>query len=145
MNLTLVIVWAVLTISLVVFELATVQFVAVWFAAGALVAFIASLFGVSVPISIVIFILVSIILLLCTRSFVKRVLNEKKTPTNADSIIGETCIVTEKINNIEGTGRVIHNGLNWTARSLNCDVFFEVNAHCKIVAIEGVKVIVTAV
>lgn len=145
MNITLVIVWAVVTIALVIFELVTVQLVAIWFAAGAFIAFIASLFNAPIQLTIILFILVSIILLLCTRPLAKRLLGGKKTATNADSIIGETCVVTEKIDNIEGTGRIIVNGLNWTARSSDSDVFFEVNSRCKIVSIEGVKVIVTAV
>lgn len=37
--------WAALTVLLIAAEIATVQLVAVWFAAGSLAAFVSSLFG----------------------------------------------------------------------------------------------------
>lgn len=137
-----VLMWAIVTIILIVAEIGTVQLVAIWFAAGSLIAFISSLFGIDFRIQIILFIIASILLLLATRPLAKKLLKNKKTPTNADSIIGQKAVVTEKIDNIHNMGRVHVNGLSWSARSKNDDQVFDVDQTCKVVKIEGVKAIV---
>lgn len=134
--------WAILTVALISTEIATVQLVAIWFGAGALVAFVASFFGMAFWLQIVIFILISVILLLLTRPTVKKWINGKKIATNADSIIGMTGIVIEKIDNIRDTGRVMVNGLNWSARAANEKDLFDIDSRCEVISIEGVKAIV---
>lgn len=138
-----ILVWAVLTVVLIVLEMSTVQFVAIWFAAGGLVSFVVSFFGLPFPVEIIVFILTSFALLICTRPLVKKFLNEKKTPTNVDSMIGMTCVVLTRIDNTAGTGRVHVNGLDWSARSFDSSIAFEPDQKCKIVSIEGVTLIVT--
>lgn len=142
MSLGLVITWAIITIVLICVEIASVQLVAIWFAAGGLAAFIASLFGAELFPTLYIFIIVSIILLLCTRPFVKKYLTPKKVATNADSIIGMICIVSEKVENLSGSGRILVNGLSWAAKSVVDELSFDVDEKAKIVAIEGVKAVI---
>lgn len=137
-----VLMWAIVTIILIIAEIGTVQLVAVWFAAGSLIAFISSLFGVDLAIQIVLFIIASIILLVATRPLAKKLLKNKKVATNADSIIGQKAVVTETIDNLHNTGRIHVNGLSWSARSKNDDRIFDVDNTCKVVKIEGVKAIV---
>ena len=50
--------WAVLSVALIITEIATVQLVAVWFAAGGIAAFISSLFTVPFWAQLIIFIIV---------------------------------------------------------------------------------------
>lgn len=142
MELWLVITWAVLTVVLVCVEVATVQFVAIWFAAGSFISFISSLFGASMTMTLVLFIVCSTILLLATRPLVKRFLSKKVVATNADSIIGTIGIVTEKIDNDSGEGRVFINGLSWSARGGQGSTVIEPDTKCIVISIEGVKVIV---
>ena len=68
--------------------------------------------------------------------------SKKETRTNIDSIIGERCIVTEKIDNIHGTGKVRLNGMDWSARSADSDTLYEVDDIVYVDRVEGVKLIV---
>ena len=77
------ILWAAMTVILIIVEIATIQLVAVWFAAGSFAAFIAALFAAPLWVQLVVFIVVSILLLLATRPFVRSLLqNRKKVPSN---------------------------------------------------------------
>jgi len=138
------ILWAGLAVALLVSEIATVQLVAIWFGGGSLAAFVAALLGVSFTAQIVIFILVSVILLIFTRPFIKKKLNIKKTATNADRIIGQVCIVTEEIDNECQTGRINVDGMGWSARLIgdSPSATIEVGQRCEVVGIKGVKAIV---
>lgn len=139
------ILWAAMTVILIIVEIATIQLVAVWFAAGSFAAFIAALFVAPLWVQLVVFIVVSILLLLATRPFVRSLLqNRKKVATNADSLIGTICTVKETINNREDTGRVFADGLLWTARSTDGTVI-EPDESCIIESIVGVKLIVRPV
>ena len=42
--------------------------------------------------------------------------------TNAQSLLGETAVVTEPINNLAGTGQVQVQGQYWTARAVSDQV-----------------------
>lgn len=61
--------------------------------------------------------------------------------TNLDAVIGEKCVVTEKIDNFAGCGQACVNGQEWSARGAAEDDVFEKGEILKIVAIEGVKLI----
>ena len=65
----------------------------------------------------------------------------KKTSTNVDTLIGKQAIVTEKIDNLAGTGQVKIDGNLWTARSEGGFIIAEREV-VEIVKISGVKLIV---
>lgn len=139
-----VIFWAVLTVILIASEIATVQLVAIWFAAGSLAAFVSSFFGIPFYVQVIIFIAGSILLLLLTRPLVRRFIHDKKVRTNADRVIGKECVVKEPIDNINGSGRVYVDGLTWTARSSDDTVTYPEGTTCVVTEIQGVKLIVKA-
>ncbi len=58
-----------------------------------------------------------------------------------ESVIGERCVVTERIDNFAGCGQVKVNGQGWSARGAYEDDTFEVGESLMVVAIEGVKLI----
>ncbi len=63
------------------------------------------------------------------------------TKKRDDSVVGERCVVTEKIDNYAGCGEVKVKGQIWSARGvLENDVFAE-GETLKVVAIEGAKLI----
>ena len=135
-------VWLGILVATVILEIATTQMVSIWFAIGALAAFIAALLGVEqLWIQIVVFILVSAIAVIVTRPLVKKMVNRKAEPTNADMVIGKTGIVTEKIDNLAPTGLVKVNGAVWTARSAD-DSVIEENEKVIVKEIRGVKLLV---
>ena len=138
----MVYVWLGILVAAIVLEIATTQIVSIWFAVGALAAFIATLAGVQqLWIQIVIFVVVSAIAVIATRPLVKKIINKKAEPTNADMVIGKTGIVTETIDNLAPTGVVKVNGSVWTARSADNTVI-EAGEKVIIREISGVKLIV---
>ena len=71
-----------------------------------------------------------------------KVLHKGTVATNADSLIGQEAIVTEKIDNLHSTGTVRINGQEWTARSVNPEHVIEKDETVMVRSIEGVKLIV---
>ena len=90
---------------------------------------------------ITLFLVVSALTLYFTRPLVKKYVNGKVQPTNADALIGKECKVTENIDNLNGTGAVYVDGKTWTARS-DDDEVIEVGQTVIAERIEGVKLIV---
>jgi membrane protein implicated in regulation of membrane protease activity len=138
---SLIIMWAVALVLLLIVEGATAQLVTIWFAAGALAALIAAALKAPLWLQITLFVVVSAVTLIATRPIVKKITNRKAESLNADRIIGRQAIVTERIDNLEGTGTIKVDGLTWTARSAD-DSVYEPGSQVTIDKIEGVKAIV---
>ena len=135
--------WLVIMVLFLVVEAATVGLVCIWFAVGALIALLAAMCGAQLWLQIVLFLVVSAATLYFTRPLVKRYVNSKVEPTNADMVIGKECRVTETVDNIAGTGAVYVDGKTWTARSENDEVIPE-GTLVTAKSIDGVKLIVAA-
>lgn len=133
------IIWAIVLIVMIIAEFMTQQLVSIWFVVGSAVALMASLTSVSFSVQFIIFLVVSIIALVLTRPFVKKIISKEKTKTNADMVIGNIATVIETISLEDGTGRVKINGLDWKASS---DTHIEVGEKVKVIRIEGVTLIV---
>ena len=125
-----------------VLEAATVNLVSIWFAVGALAALIASALGAELWLQVTLFILASAISLALTRPLALKLLGKRRVPTNTDRILGQTCEVTEAIDNTAGTGAVYVDGKTWSARSRSGKPIPS-GALVQIQAVEGVKLIVT--
>jgi len=136
-------VWLITMAVFIVVEVSTVSLTCIWFALGALAALLAGLFDAPVWLQLVWFFAVSILALVITRPLVKKYINGKTQPTNADMIIGQTCVVLEPISNVSETGAVKVGGKVWTARSEDGTVFAP-GERVIAVRIEGVKLIVAA-
>lgn len=135
--------WLILMVVLFGAEIVSVNLTTIWFALGALVAFISSLCGAPIWLQCIWFLAVSVLTLVITKPLVKKFVNSKIQATNADMVIGQTCIVTEPIDNVKGTGAVTVGGKTWTARSESGDVFAP-GERVTALRIEGVKLIVAA-
>ncbi|MPM95912.1 hypothetical protein SDC9_143068 [bioreactor metagenome] len=134
--------WIALTVILIIIEAATTQLVTIWFAAGAVAAFIASLCHLSVIWQAVIFTVVSVVSLIVTRPLVRKFTKTRTEPTNADRCIGKDAVVIESIDNNSAKGQVKVGGIIWTARSSTGEII-EKDAVVKIEKIDGVKLIVS--
>lgn len=134
-------VWIAAFVVLVIIEAATVQLVTIWFAAGALAAFIASLLDAQLWQQLLVFIAVSLLALVLTRPLVKKMKAKKFQPTNSDRYLHAKAVVIEEINNTEGKGQVKAEGSIWSARSAGGEII-EKDATVTVEAIEGVKFIV---
>lgn len=135
--------WLIAMVACIVLELSTVSLTCIWFALGALAALLAGLCGAPLWLQVVWFFIVSVLALLVTRPLVKKYINNKTVPTNADMLIGMSCVVLEPISNLSETGAVKVGGKVWTARSEDGTVFAP-GERVVAVRIEGVKLIVTS-
>ncbi len=133
--------WLILAIVLGVVEAASIQLVAIWFAVGAVAAIIPAVMGGSLVVQLIVFVLASTLLLICTRPVAKHFLNVRKTKTNADSVIGQIGVVIRRIDNAAGEGRVFVGGLDWSAQSEDGEPVEE-KEQVVVKRIDGVKVIV---
>lgn len=131
------ILWLIVIVAMVVLEAVTYQLVAIWFALGgifALFAAVAGLWGFQGQLTL--FAVVSLLALIATRPLIRKVLKVKKTPTNADQIIGQEAVVVQAISPLK-KGRVHVSGLDWSAAA---EEEIPVDAVVEILAIEGVTV-----
>ena len=137
-------IWIGLLILFLVVEGSTVALVSLWFAFGCVAAIIAALLGAGLWVQVGLFAGVSAILLGLLRPFLKRYIAPSIQKTNADSLIGKECPVTEEIRNLESQGQVKVGGMVWSARSTDGKDIPR-GAVVKIERIEGVKLMVSPV
>lgn len=134
--------WIFVIVACVIIEALTMGLTTIWFAIGALVAWLSNIVGLKLEIQIVVFLVVSILSLIVTRPIAIEKLKIGKTKTNADSLIGEKVKVETTINNINNEGSVIVKGQMWSARALNEEEIIEKDEIVYIKEIKGVRLIV---
>ena len=135
-------IWLGLFILLLVIEIITVGLTTIWFAAGALAALAANVLGANLIIQIIIFLAVSVVLLIFTRPWAEKHLNRKRVRTNYEREIGKVIRITEKVDNLNQTGKSVVDGQEWTVRSKNDSEIFEAGALARVAAVSAVKLIV---
>lgn len=133
--------WFAIAAVLMIIEIATLGLTTIWFAVGALVAGFLHMAGCGIWIQVTAFVAVALLLLFMTRPLASKYLNSQVKRTNADSLIGEICLVTLDIDNLKGEGQVMVRGQEWTARSVDGSYIKE-GCKVKIAAISGVKLMV---
>lgn len=137
-----IIVWGAATVIFIAVEAATVGLASIWFAIGSVCALVAALLHAPLWLQIIWFVLISAVTLVLTRPLAKKYINSKSEATNADRVIGSSCRVTERIDNLSGTGAVSADGKIWTARTLDGSVI-EPGTVVRVADIQGVKLIVS--
>ena len=137
--------WLIALVAFLIIEIITLGLTTIWFAAGALISFIAAWLGQPLGVQLVLFFIVSFILLIFTRPWAMKYLNGRTTKTNAESLVGEIGIVTVAINNLKATGQVQVKGSYWTARSREHQEEIPEGSTVRIEEIKGVKCIVTPI
>ena len=134
--------WLILLACFLVVEAITVGLTTIWFAGGALVAAIASGMGAGTLMQWLLFLIISLVLLIFTRPLAVRYMNKGVPKTNVNSLIGERAVVIQKINNLEQTGQVRINDIEWMARTSSDEVTIPEHAIVTIEDVQGVKLIV---
>lgn len=108
--------WLIIAGICFIIEIMTVGFLIFWFAIGALLAMIISLFTNNLVIQTSVFVLSSSILIFATKPFIQKFVNKKDgIKTNVYSSIGKTGLVIKDIDSIQATRT---NQSKW--RSLVC-------------------------
>ena len=142
MDISVSIIWLLITVALSVIELVTMGLVTIWFAAGAAVAFLLSLFDTPLFIQIAAFIVVSIVVLVLVRPIAAAHFNNRLKKTNIDAIIGRKLIAKTDIDNLHGTGKVDMDGSTWLAVSSVDNIVINAGEEVKVVEVRGAKLIV---
>lgn len=137
-----VIYWLAAAVVFVVIEILTMGLTTIWFAGGALLAAAAAFFGLPLWTQVLIFAIVSLLLLIPLRPWAQAHLNSNTEKTNVDSLIGQTAIVTETIDNLNAKGQAKLKGQSWTARSISDEMIISEGTKVKVEEISGVKIIV---
>ena len=135
-------VWLMALVVFIIIEIATMGLTTIWFAGGALVALILTLFQVSFSVQLGAFLVISIILLVCTRPLAMKFFNQERVRTNVDSIIGKQAIVIAAIDNLKEEGQVIVNGMEWSARAYEEETIIPTGAVVEVKEVQGVKLLV---
>ncbi len=133
--------WLILLAVMLAIEIITLGLTTIWFAFGALAAYVAALIGADIVVQVIVFLVVSLAALFFTRPVAVRYLNNKdRTKTNVDSVLGCTAKVIEKIDNFNAEGKVMLNGMEWMARS-ESGVVIDVGETVTVKEVSGVKLI----
>ena len=133
--------WFLAAAVFLIIEILSPHLVTLWFAIGAISAVISVSFGIGLESQMIVFFVVSILLLISLRPIYVKYVKVNKIRTNADSLIGETAVVTMNINNKEGAGLVKVKGQIWSAKSDDDEVILA-GKDVKVLKIEGVKLVV---
>ncbi|MGN0333801.1 MAG: NfeD family protein [Lachnospiraceae bacterium] len=134
--------WLIIFIILLVIEIFTMGLTTIWFAGGALAAFLIGVIGFGVKVQMVVFLAVSILLLILTRPVVVKYFNRERQKTNAESLIGERAYVLEDIDTMKAVGRVEIRGQEWSAKTDEPDGKIAKDTVVVVEGIQGVKLIV---
>jgi membrane protein implicated in regulation of membrane protease activity len=134
--------WLIAAVLFLVIEIVTLSLASIWFIGGALAGALMAGLGMPLWLQVTAFVVVSIVLLVLIAPVVRSNLKRKRTDTNLDSLIGQACIVTQRIDNLAGAGQVDLKGQIWTARSTSDDMKIQEGSKVFVQSISGVKLIV---
>ena len=90
---------------------------------------------------IAVFFVVTFILLYFTRPWAKKYLESRKVATNYEECIGKEVRVIEEVDNRKESGKVLYNGMEWTARAEDDEQIYAVDEVAVVSEIRGVKMI----
>ena len=130
-------IWLAAVVAFIIIEASTAELVSIWFVVGSLAAFGAAMLGAGLPAQIAVFLAVSVAALVLLRPVVRRKLEPKIVPTNADRVIGLVATVTAGALPGE-VGRASVDGQSWSAV---CRDPISPGDRARVASIEGVKLV----
>ena len=134
-------IWIAVIVLAFIVEVLSDQLISIWFVPGAVIATVFDFCDIDLIWQLLVILVLAAIGIIFAKTYLCKRINSSVVKTNIDAIIGERCIVTEKIDNYVGCGQVKVKGQIWSARGVGDDDVFESGEILHVVAIEGVKVI----
>ncbi len=134
-------IWIVALVVFAIAEAATGAVVSLWFMGGSLVGFVLALFEAPVWVQILSFTVVSFVLLLLLRPWLRKLVDNRKVATNAESLVGKVILVTEDIDNLHNQGAVRVSGVEWSAFSADGSSISK-ETPVRIISVHGAKLCV---
>lgn len=141
MEFTNEVLWIIVAVICILIEAATLGLTTIWFAIGAIFAWIVTEFNAPIIVQVLVFLITSGVVLYFVRPVAQRVLKIGNVRTNADSLVGKIAVVIKEINSYEGVGQVKVAGKIWSAKSYDNEVI-ERDSKVEIIEIQGVKLVV---
>ena len=136
--------WLIVFLVLLGMEIVSLGLTTVWFAIGALAAFIATLAGAGYVVQFVLFVSVSVVTLVLTRPLAVRYFNSNLTKTNVDAVAGKQVVIIERIAGAGAFGEAMLDGEKWMALSED-GTPMEKGENARVVPVEGVKLVLQKV
>ncbi len=136
------VVWLAAFVVFLAAEALTVSLTSIWFAGGALAALIVQVLGAGIRPQLAVFVAVSFLLFFLVRPFASRYVQERKTPTNVDGLIGRSAVVKETVD--AQAGSAVLAGETWLARSFEAGKSFPPGTTVIVKGISGAKLLVAA-
>jgi len=131
--------WMIAGLVLLILEIFVGSFFLMWIGAGALLTALAALLFTQAWVQWLVFAIVSAILLVVSRPFVRSIHARVTVPSNVDSLIGQQAVVLQEINDQANTGRVRIRSDEWRARS---DSVIEADSRVIVTGVEGTTLLV---
>ena len=138
--------WLIASGIFFIAEIITTGFLVFWLGVAALITMCVSFFTDNLMIQASVFVILSAVLILATKPFVKKFVHKKDNTekTNAFSIIGKTALVIKDIDSINGVGQIKVDGEVWSAEGINGSNI-EKGTKVEIKKIDGVRAIVAPI
>ena len=134
-------IWIAIIIIAIIIEVLTDQMVSIWFVPGAVVATVFDFLQIDVIWQVLAILAIAAIGILVFRKMLTRFKFDPSTKTNIDAIVGERCLVIERIDTFAGCGQVKVKGQIWSARGMSDTDVFDAGDTLTVVGVEGVKLI----
>lgn len=134
--------WLGIAIVLAAIEAATVDFVFLMFAGGALAGGVASALGASFPVQVVVAVVVAVLLLFVIRPLLKRQFMDTETDHHigASALVGREARVLQAVTDTDG--RIKLAGETWSARLASGSTPVGPGEEVRVIAIHGATAIV---
>lgn len=136
-----VLIWGIVALAALIAELLTRVRVAFCLFIASVVCVPISLLTENTALEIASFVLLSCILLALRFLFLRPKRMKADKGVDVEKIVGSRCRVTEKIENLAGSGQARCHGFDWAARALDDEEIFAVGDTVTVVAVEGVRLV----
>lgn len=136
--------WLTASAIMFILEIFTIGFLLFFPAIGAFLAFLCAIFGSSLQVQVVVFVISSVLMIVFIRPIATKFFKTKDVAMNSETVIGKNAVVIKEIDNLHGKGQVKVAGEIWSAVSSENEKIEE-GAAVIVLKIEGVKLIVKRV
>ncbi|MFN0155710.1 MAG: NfeD family protein [Gaiella sp.] len=136
-------VWLVVALVLVGVEIATLAFIALYLAVGAVAAAVVAIAGANVGVQVAVMAVVSIASLLLTRKPLMRALNRNPVvPSNAPTVVGKRAVITVPIHAGPGQRGQVRIGTEYWSATSSDESSIDVGVTVDVMSLLGVSVVV---
>ena len=137
---SLVALWVIVALRAGILEVVVPAFGFVFVTLAALLAALLALFGMGLTPQVIAFAAAALLLLVFLRPFFLRRIGGPGVPSRTDVLHGKLAEVTEAVDPVRGTGRVLVEGHDWAARAA---VAVPVGARVRVDGADGIVLLVS--